>query len=142
MGKPNVTQREQTARLRADGLTQSEIAKIQDRSRAAVTKQIAQMGGDPQSSESVLAKTKQVKLALTYELHRKQKAANDRMAGKLVERERVNALLLAHARRLNLALSQLRAIDETHATSAAALLLDCYEDFGAEADALLTEGGK
>ena len=129
----NDAQRAETARLRAEGLTLEAIGKAQGRTKAAVADQMAKMGGDAVlPSDSVMAKTRQAKLSLVYEQAKKVKAQNDFMSGKLVEKEKVNNVILAHRRRYNLALLHLREIDQKHDTNAAHWIEDAFRGFGEE----------
>ncbi|NLF58093.1 MAG: hypothetical protein GX580_10690 [Candidatus Hydrogenedens sp.] len=134
---------------RKSKLTRAEIKAIADNegqqaaaTRAGISQQrvSAMLKGEGGSMEELRRK----RIALVEEQTKKARVHNDVVSGKIVWKENVNQLILRHAERFNTALRQLRLIDQTHGTSAASTLMECYEGFGDDVETILnrkpTEG--
>ncbi|MBW7865917.1 MAG: hypothetical protein H3C30_16060 [Candidatus Hydrogenedentes bacterium] len=132
---------------RKSKLTRAEIKAIADNEgqqaaadRAGISQQrvSAMLKGEGGSVEEL----RRARIALTKEQHKRAKVRNDIEAGNLVWKENVNQLILRHAERFNTALRQLRLIDQTHGTSAASTLMECYEGFGDDVENILNRDPK
>lgn len=131
MARKRISDADLTAAVSAHG--QAGAAKMLGVTAAAISKRLATEGRRDSAEE-----LRRRRIDLIEEQTKKTKAHNDLVAGKIVWKENVNAMLLAHLARFNRALQQLRAVDQINGTSTADLLMQCFEGFGEEADALLT----
>ena len=143
MGRPpNTANKHSAAGMRRAGMTVEQIAASQGRSPRSVKRDLSEVlpmtdtatGAD---EGNITYQTKRANLLLKVEQAKKTKAHNDLVAGRTVWKENVNQLILRHAERFNTALRQLRLIDQTHGTSAASTLHECYEGFGDEVETIL-----